>query len=116
MANPIIVRDSLVSLSFARNLNVTSSNNLVLRDLSHAKHLVSLSNDKQGDNLSADPVVGVDVTNVASIYQVNVGVGSPATSCELQWPIFIEFTIICMPCQSDTLFIDTGSANTWVGA
>ena len=83
-ANPSVVRNTLVSLSFARQLNATGSKNLVLRDQARAKHLVSLSKAKQSDNLSVDAIVGLDVTNAASTYWTSIGVGSPPTSCELQ--------------------------------
>jgi len=115
-ANPIVARNTLVSLSFARQLNVTGSKNLVLRDRARAKHLASLSKAKQSDNLSANAIVGIDVTNAASAYRTSIGVGSPTTFCELQQPISIEFTIYSIPYPSDTLIIDTGSANTWIGA
>jgi hypothetical protein len=114
-ANPIVARNTLVSLSFARQLNVTGSKNLVLRDRARVKHLISLSKAKQSDNLSADAIVGLDVTNAASAYHTSIGVGSPATFCELR-PISIEFAIYPIPYPSDTLIIDTGSANTWIGA
>jgi hypothetical protein len=117
-ASPIVVRNTLVSLSFARQLNATGPNGLVLRDQARAKHLVSLSKAKQSDGLSADAIVGLDVTNAASAYRTSVGVGSPATFCESRRPIFIiEFIIDSIPYYPlDTLIIDTGSANTWIGA
>jgi hypothetical protein len=93
-ANPIVARNTLVSLSFARQLNVTGSKNLVLRDRARAKHLVSLSDAKQSDNLSADAVVGLDTTNAASAYRTSIGVGSPATFCEHQRPISLSLPYI----------------------
>jgi cathepsin E len=92
-SNPIVVRDSLVSLSFARHLNITGSNDLVLRDRARAKHLVSLSNAKLSDKLSTDAIIGLDVINAAATYQTSVDIGSPANSCELQRLIFIGLTI-----------------------
>lgn len=83
-ANPIVVRNSLVSLSFARHLNITGSNDLVLRDQTRAKHLVSLSKAKLSDNLSADAIIGLNVINAAATYQTSVDIGSPANSCESQ--------------------------------
>jgi hypothetical protein len=117
-ASPIVVRNTLVSLSFARQLNATGRNGLVLRDQARAKHLVSLSKAKQSHDLSVDAIVGFDVTNAASAYRTSVGVGSPATFCESRRPIFIiEFIMDSIPYYPlDTLIIDTGSANTWIGA
>ena len=81
-ANPIVIRKSPVSLSFARRLNVTGADDLVKKDQARAKNLVSIGNARQGGTLSHDAVVGVGVTNVAMIYEASVGVGSPPTSCE----------------------------------
>jgi cathepsin E len=84
MANPIVVRNSPVSLPFAKQLKFTSSKGLVDRDRARAKQLLSFSDAKQIDYLSADSdaIVGLDATNAASSYRTTVGIGSPATSCE----------------------------------
>ncbi|KAI0003733.1 aspartic peptidase A1 [Russula compacta] len=95
-ANPIVIRKASVSLPFARQLNVTGSNDLLLKDQARARNLVALSSAQQNGTLSADAIVSLGATNAALAYRASVGVGSPATSY--------------------TLIIDTGSANTWVGA
>ena len=91
-ANPIVVRDNLVSLAIARQLKFTGSKDLVNRDRARAKQLFSFSNAKQGDYLSADSdtTIGLDATNAASSYRTTVGIGSPATSCESHQSSFIE--------------------------
>jgi len=83
-ANPIVVRNSLVSLPFAKQLKFTGSKGLVNRDRARAKQLLSFSDAKQTDYLSADSdaTVSLDATNAASSYRTTVGIGSPATSCE----------------------------------
>ncbi|KAI9450421.1 aspartic peptidase A1 [Lactarius psammicola] len=94
-ANPIVVRQSPVSLSIARYLNITGAHDLVRNDQARAKNLIAIGKAKQSGR-STGGVVGVGVTNVAVSYQASVGVGSP--------PTFYN------------LLIDTGSSNTWVGA
>jgi len=99
-ANPIVVRNSLVSLPFAKQLKFTGSKGLVNRDRARAKQLFSFSDAKQTEYLSADSdaTVGLDATNAASSYRTTVGIGSPATSCESHQPSFIELIIDSTPC------------------
>ena len=82
-ANPIVIREASVSLPFARQLNVTGSHDLVLKDQARARNLVALSNAQQSGTSSADAIVDLGATNAALAYRASVGVGSPATSCEL---------------------------------
>ncbi|KAF8260454.1 acid protease [Lactarius quietus] len=89
-ANPIVVRNAPVTLNFARNLNITGAQDVVRKDQARAKNLVSIGKAKESGTLSLGEICSVGVTNVGVIYEVSVGV--------------------------DTLLIDTGSSNTWVGA
>jgi cathepsin E len=75
-ANPIVVRKAPISLPFARHLNITGAQDVVLKDQARAKHLVSAS--------AASPaaVGSVGVTNVGVVYQASIGVGTPPTQCE----------------------------------
>ncbi|KAI9462931.1 acid protease [Russula earlei] len=91
-ANPIVIRHSPVSLSFTRQLNVTGSNDLVLKDHARARGLAANPN---GSGIP-DAAVSLDVSNSALNYRLSVGIGNPATFY--------------------TLIMDTGSAVTWVGA
>ena len=83
-ANPIVVRNAPVTLPFARRLNITGAHDLVAKDQARAKNLLSIGNAKQSGTLSPDAIVSVGVTNVATVYEASVGVGSPPTSCECQ--------------------------------
>ncbi|KAI0046631.1 aspartic peptidase A1 [Auriscalpium vulgare] len=102
VAKPIVVRDSFVTLPFAKQLNITGALDLVHKDQARAQalraHGTARANARaQGLNPnSASAVTSIGVTNVAQVYVANVGVGSPATSY--------------------SLLIDTGSSNTWLGA
>ncbi|EIM92896.1 aspartic peptidase A1 [Stereum hirsutum FP-91666 SS1] len=90
-----LIRDSPITLPFAKVVNITSPQHLVQHDQARAKSLVDRANAKI-NGLSSDAVVSVPAENQAVSYVVNVGVGSPATTY--------------------SLIVDTGSSNTWVGA
>jgi len=91
-AKPIVIRQAPVTLSFARKFDLTGSNDLVTTDQARAKSFLA----SQNGTGTPGTVVNLTVTNVAVNYQTVVGIGNPATSYSLT--------------------IDTGSANTWVGA
>ncbi|KAI0081062.1 acid protease [Panus rudis PR-1116 ss-1] len=95
-ANPVVVRDSPVTLQVAKRFNFTGISNLLQKDQARAKGLRQLAQAKLNGKLREDAVISVPVTNQAVDYVANVGVGSPATTY--------------------SLLIDTGSSNTWVGA
>ncbi|GLB35829.1 putative peptidase A1 [Lyophyllum shimeji] len=95
-ANPIVIRDSPVTLPLARRLNTTSIHNLLRHDQSRAKALRARAEAKASGNFHTDAIINEPVDNQAVTYIASVGVGSPATTY--------------------SLLIDTGSSNTWVGA
>ncbi|KAF5385370.1 hypothetical protein D9615_001228 [Tricholomella constricta] len=95
-ANPIVIRDSPVTLPLARRLNVTSIHNLVRHDVARAKALRARGEVKVSGDFHVDAIINEQVDNQAVTYIASVGVGSPPTSY--------------------SLLIDTGSSNTWVGA
>ncbi|KAI0046628.1 aspartic protease [Auriscalpium vulgare] len=104
VATPIVIRDSLVTLPFAKQLNISGALDLILKDQARA-HALRVHADAKanarllGIALNSPAVTGVGVTNQVTVYVASVAVGSPATSCE-----------------SYSLLIDTGSSNTWLGA
>jgi hypothetical protein len=59
----------------------------------------------------------VGLTDTFVSYTASVGIGSPATQCESTVQCFPSATQprLCV-LSSDTLLIDTGSSNTFVGA
>jgi cathepsin E len=113
-ANPIVIRQAPVSLLLARHLNITGSNDLIRKDQARAKNLVTVCQEKYSGATRPGAIVSVGVTNIGIIYEAHVGVGSPATSCELRRALQAshEFSHLLL----DTLLIDTGSSNTWLGA
>lgn len=90
-ATPLVVRDNPVTISLARHINITGSQNVLARDRARAKALQTPASDRQwpgGVNFPlSDFVIG---------YTAEVLIGTPPTSY--------------------TLLVDTGSANTWIGA
>ncbi|KAL5535669.1 hypothetical protein ACEPAF_3763 [Sanghuangporus sanghuang] len=96
-ANPIVVRDNLVHLPFAKQVNVTGIGHILKNDQSRAAALRAIGEARaSGKQLQKDAVISVPAQNQAVTYVASVGVGSPATTY--------------------SLLIDTGSSNTWVGA
>ncbi|KAL5495110.1 hypothetical protein ACEPAI_572 [Sanghuangporus weigelae] len=96
-ANPIVVRDNLVRLPFAKQVNVTGIGHILKNDQSRAAALRAIGEARaSGKQLQKDAVISVPAQNQAVTYVASVGVGSPATTY--------------------SLLIDTGSSNTWVGA
>ncbi|CDO71514.1 hypothetical protein BN946_scf184910.g13 [Trametes cinnabarina] len=98
-ATPVVqVRDNLVRLPTAKRFNLTGSGTLLARDQARVRKLRARASAKiAGVEFVEDAVGSVPADNQAVDYVVNVGVGTPATT-------------------SDSLLVDTGSSNTWVGA
>ncbi|KAH8981192.1 aspartic peptidase A1 [Lactarius hatsudake] len=90
-ANPLVIRDSPVSLPFVRRFNAVDGRDLVRKDQARARELASFSQTKR----SGSPG-NVGISNTGVSYEANVGIGVP--------PTFYN------------MLVDTGSANTWIGA
>ncbi|KAI0081056.1 acid protease [Panus rudis PR-1116 ss-1] len=94
-ANPIVIRDSPVTLPIAKRFNFSGDKTLLERDQARAKGLRRSAEARFKGTFHEDPT-SVDVINDGVTYVAVVGVGSPATLYNL--------------------LIDTGSSNTWAGA
>ncbi|KAI0822360.1 acid protease [Trametes gibbosa] len=107
-ATPVVqVRDNLVRLSFAKRFNLTGSGKLLARDQARVRNLRARASAKlSGLALTADTVVSIPADNQVVDYVVNVGVGSPHHVTR----------ILTRRRTADSLLVDTGSSNTWVGA
>ncbi|KAI0333918.1 acid protease [Cubamyces sp. BRFM 1775] len=94
------VDDSLISLSIAKRFNLTGSANVVARDQARARGLraQAIARGTGTKPLSPSPAepTSISATNELLYYVVDVEIGIP--------PITYE------------LIVDTGTANTWVGA
>ncbi|KAH9052761.1 aspartic peptidase A1 [Lactarius vividus] len=89
-ADPIVVRKSPVSLPIARHLNITGAHGLIRKDQARARNMFAVSKAKRSGS-----TINIGITNVAVIYEANVGIGVP--------PTFYS------------LLIDTGCGNIWIG-
>ncbi len=76
-ADPIVVRKAPVSLPIARRLNITGAHDLIRKDQARARNMFDTSKAKR----SGSPG-NVGITNVAVVYEANVGIGSSPTFCE----------------------------------
>lgn len=82
-ANPIVVRDNLIRVPFAKKINVTSEGHILKNDQARAAALRAHALGRASGKLTKDAVISVPVQNQAVTYVASVGVGSPATTCML---------------------------------
>lgn len=80
-AKPIVLRDGIVSLPLAKQLNMTGIRNLLQHDQSRAKSLLArIKAVTEGISLG-DGIPHETVSNTGVSYVASVGVGNPATIC-----------------------------------
>ncbi|EKM61624.1 uncharacterized protein PHACADRAFT_112385 [Phanerochaete carnosa HHB-10118-sp] len=91
-ATPVVRDTPTITLPIAKHFNTTGTLKLLAQDQARAKWLKSRT---KGEHL-AEREGSLPVTNTATSYTAEVGVGDPATTYNL--------------------IVDTGSSNTWVGA
>ncbi|CAL1710303.1 unnamed protein product [Somion occarium] len=101
LSNPIVVRDSPISLPVAKRFNATGIANILKTDQARAhalkKNVQNANTGVEARRLSAtDAAFGIPSTSYATEYVVNVTVGNPP--------------------RPFRLLVDTGSSNTWIGA
>lgn len=73
VATPVTVRDTLITLPFAKQINSTGSGHIVQQDKARVKQLVA-KYSTASSGLRAD-VASIPVTNQAVSYVASVGVG-----------------------------------------
>jgi cathepsin E len=109
-ANPVVIRNSPITLPISRRVNTTSIHNLLRHDLSRAKALRARGEARAAGTFHVDAVINESVDNQAVTYVASVGVGSPASTCK--FVLAEEYTIILTAGYSqyllDQLLIDTG--------
>src|SRR6267154_6353021 len=107
-ASPVDVRDSIITLPITRRLN-TSNGTILDHDRARAAALKGISASPLDRRATSIPIV-----NVAFNYVANVAIGNPAHICKFN--LEREIAAANGSSYTDELIIDTGSANTWVGA
>jgi hypothetical protein len=105
-ADPIAIRSSHISLPIVKRINRNRVINLTQRDQSRVGNLL-----RSG---TASALVETPLNNAAFEYTISIGVGVPTTHCESCQ--FLPGMVFYTMSPLDDVIIDTGSANTWVGA
>jgi len=109
-AFPIKHDSNKVKLPFAYKINAIGPG-ATLAGLDRARaasFIQSAKSKRDGESFS--------VTNTYVTYTANVGVGSPPTDCRSDWFNIKSWPLSVISVVIDTLLIDTGSANTFIGA
>ena len=103
-ASPVEVRDSLITLPIARRLNISNGT-------------INISQHDQA-RVDASPLdhrdFDIPTLNVGIKYTVAIGIGNIDTRCKFN--LEREVAAANGLSYTDQLMIDTGSANTWIGA
>jgi|SRR6267154_833490 len=109
---PTVIRDdSRISLPISRHFNQNGKLGIIQRDRKRLNNLVS-----DGKRSSAlHETHNLPLNNTGIVYSASIGIGDPPTHSESYQfsPGIVSY--FYMPI-SDNLILDTGSANTWVGA
>ncbi|KAG5651286.1 hypothetical protein H0H81_009203 [Sphagnurus paluster] len=92
--NPVVIRDSPITVPLARHLSSTGgARSLVRRDVDRARRLVA---KRSNSDFAARGIINEPVFNTGTHYTVSIGIGSPPVTYDL--------------------LVESASANTWVGA
>jgi cathepsin E len=105
----------LHSLSIAKHIDPKGKYYPVQRDRRRFTHLMNKDNRANSSNL-VERAGEIPLTNVGSYhYEAKVGVGVPPTYCKSCVDFCLAYSLLYGPFL-DSLIVDTGSADTWVGA
>src|SRR6267154_2330676 len=109
-ASPVDVRNCVITLPITRRINTCNGTmNILEHDQARAAALKGISARPLDRRITSDPIV-----NVAFNYVANVAIGNIHRSCKFN--LEREIAAANVSSYTDELIIDTGSANTWVGA
>ncbi|KAG5636924.1 hypothetical protein H0H81_006357 [Sphagnurus paluster] len=79
--NPVVIRDSPVTLPLARNLNFTGTKSLLRHDQTRARMLFQRAAAISSDQFGAEGIINEPITNNVVSYTASIGVGTPPTTC-----------------------------------
>src|SRR6267154_3244922 len=109
-ASPVDVRNSVITLPIIRRLNTSNGTmNILEHDRARAAALKGISASPLDRRASSIPIV-----NAAFNYVANVAIGNSDNNCKFN--LEREIAAANGSSYTDELVIDTGSANTWIGA
>ena len=80
-AEPITIRESLITLPIAKKFNSTGVRNILKGDQARAKALLEWSKGKPLQGLHERDPGSIQIENVAVSYVATIGVGQPPTNC-----------------------------------
>jgi cathepsin E len=115
VANPLLFRDSSIpiSLSITKQIDSNGKFNPVRTDRRRIKGLSQLDTSHLPSDDTSD---GLPLDNTVANYLASIGVGNPPTNCKsCRFNVLSSMVFYMIPIL-DSLIVDTGSANTWVGA
>lgn len=118
VATPVTVSDSLVTVSFAKQVNISGPGHIVQQDQARLKHLLSKAGAKHNaiSRFDQNTSTPVPVENQAVSYIASVGVGECPMSFFNVSPADDALLHVGSPATYYDVIVDTGSSNTWVGA
>ena len=90
-ANPIVVREPLITLPLAKQFNITGADHILKSDRARAAALIDRVKAKASGKESKRAVIGINVENQAVTYVTNVNVGTPPSSCEFHCRFMYAF-------------------------
>src|SRR6267154_744482 len=111
-ASPVDVRNSVITLPITRRLNTSNGTmNILEHDRARAAGFKGIFASPLDHRklVTSSPIV-----NVAFNYVANVAIGHPDHTCKFN--LEREIAAANGSSYTDELIVDTGSANTWVGA
>jgi cathepsin E len=117
VANPLLIRAApaaFYSLSISKHINPDGKINPVQSDSIRINNLIK--GNQLGSSTSNDTADEVSLQDIGPSYVVSIGVGTPPTNCKsCRFNVLSGMVFYMIPIL-DSLIVDTGSANTWVGA
>ena len=116
VANPLLIRESapLMSLFISKQFNPDGKNNPVQSDLIRINSLIK--GNQLGSSTSNDTTDELPLKDIGTDFVASIGVGNPPAYCKsCRFNVLSGMTFYMIPIL-DNLIVDTGSANTWVGA
>ena len=81
VANPLVVRQPLLTLPLAKRFNITGSNNILKSDRARAAALIERVRERASGKAHKRDVISIGVENQAVTYVADVNVGTPPTTC-----------------------------------
>ena len=106
------------SLSITKRIDPRAKYNPVQRDRKRFTHLINNTNQvSSGSSNLAEETAESPLTDAGACYEANVGIGNPPTYCKSCVNFLSGHSLLHYgPSFLDSLVVDTGSSNTWVGA